>query len=63
MEYRVKWLNYPSAENSWEPAEELMVNCREKIENFETLLVERKPEKIVKKRVRNNVVNVYFYEC
>lgn len=34
MEYRVKWCNYPSSKNRWEPIEGL-TNCRESIDDFE----------------------------
>lgn len=33
--YKVKWFGFPASHNSWEPASELIKNCKASIEKFE----------------------------
>ena len=35
VEYLVKWLGYETAENTWEPRQNLLVNCRAMVEAFD----------------------------
>jgi hypothetical protein len=40
IEYRVKWAGYSDAESTWEPAEELLRNARNKVSEYERRCVE-----------------------